>query len=270
MTQLLTKKIDVFNDAQDFTVIGKSETNKDSYIYAVKPSLETMGHFYAQTIAHREDFDFHFNTYWRFDKEEGIKGSSFYLALRFDKTALRSNGLWLPGLLEAKVLDKLGKLENGVYRDFGIVLYNEKEPTQEMAQSLVSQAKSINLQLPLIVPFKALDYDTNKNKVNVSLVNPQGIIHGKEAQKQIYSFGYQIDSGVRRLGRGGAGDWDVDWGGLAGSDGGGRVDWICGEESREVLREAHKLLVTRKYGVKIKVLEDKRYEEENNFEKSLQ
>jgi hypothetical protein len=265
------KKTSILNNAQDFIVIGQS--GRDSYVYAVKPSLKIMRQFYEQSIANRDDKNVDvFNKYWGFNEKEGIVGSSTFLALRFDKTALRFDGLWLPGLLEGKVLESKGKLEKGVYRDYSIAVYNDGEPNKAIARTLVSQAKGLDLELPLIVPFRALDYNynTKENGVDVSFVqSPKGIISGKEAQRIIYSFNYQGNSGVRRLVRGRDGLWGTIWDWLDYSDDLGRVDWVCGEATQKILKKAYSKLSERKYGERIRELREEQKSEDAKFKESL-
>ena len=95
-------KIDVLKDAQDLAIITSS--GRDSYIYAVKPSLHAQKKFYDLSLSNPSDTKKPvFQKYWEFDKNIGIMGTSTFLALRFDKLALRPSGLWIPELLEAKV-----------------------------------------------------------------------------------------------------------------------------------------------------------------------
>ena len=232
------KKTNILKGAQDFTVIGKS--GKDCYIYAAKPSLEAQKQLYDISVSNSEDKNIDaFQRCWKFDEQKGIRGSSVFLALRFDKLALRPNGLSIPGLLEAKVLEKQGKLENGVYRDYGITICNEQSPNQEIAQRLISQAKNLGLSLPLIVPFRALDYITEDGKVTFFILDSiEGVIAGKKAQRMIDSLDYQGNLGVQGLVRGMSGYWYADWDVLYYSTGGGRVDWICGEATKQNLERA--------------------------------
>src|SRR3989344_2482540 len=177
------RKIDILKNAQDFMVIGQS--NRDKYVYAAKPSLDIMGQFYEKSISNPNDKDIPaFQRHWQFDKQKGITGSSAFLALRFDKQALRPNGLWLPSLLEGKALDSQGKLSNDAYRDFGVAGYSIDNPNKEIAEILVPRAKELGFETPLIVPFRAMDYRTESGKVKPFFVeSPQGITQGKEAQR---------------------------------------------------------------------------------------
>ena len=263
------RKTDVLKNAQDFIVIGQFA--RDSYVYASKPSFGTQKQLYEQSISNPNDKNVDvFDRCWKFDEQQGIKGSNTFLALRFDKMALRPYGLWIPGLLEAKVLDKQGKLENGVYRDYGVAVYDEQNPNQEMAQRLVPQAQDFGLQLPLIVPFRALDYNPNGNQIDVSFVqSPQGIIQGKDAQRNIDSLNYKGNSGVQGLSRSWDGYWFAIWYRLDFSDDVGRVDWVCGEATRKILEHAYSELNERNYGKQIQTLKEKQKADKDNFRKSL-
>lgn len=264
------QKINVLRGAQDFIVIGKS--GRDSYVYAVKPSLDVQKQFYEASISNPEDADIPvFQRYWKFNEEQGIRGSSAFLALRLDQRALRPNGLWIPGLLEAKVLESQGKLENGLYRDNGITVYSDAQPNKEVAETLIPQAAELDLELPLVVPFRALDYaPTRENGLDISFAeSPKGIISGKEAQDKISSFYFKENFGVHGLGRFGYGCWVAHWDKLDDSCDGGRVDWVCGEATHEILEKAHPELSERKYGERIKELREEQKSENAKFRESL-
>ncbi len=272
-------KINVLKDAQDFVIIRPSR--RDSYVYAAKPSLDIMKQFYEQSISDPDNKNVNaFNEYWKFDENKGIKGSSTLLALRFDKQALRSNKLWIPGFLEAKVLCNQEEFGGGSYRDYGIIVYNYARPNKQVSKVLVPQAEELGLELPLIVPFRALDYvDPNKTKgIKLSLLNSGiGIIQGKEAQNKInsldhqrsFSLTYKKNSGVQRLNHYLSGYWFSDWLSLNYSYYEGRVDWVCGEATREILEEAHSELSERKYGKGIRELREEQKSEDVKFIESL-
>ncbi len=264
------EKPSVLRDAQDLTVIGQTGDQRDNYVYAVKPSLEIMEAFYELSIAMPLDKNIPaFQQHWKFDKKEGIKGSSTSLVLRFD-CRIRPYGLWIPGLLEAKVLESQGKLERGTYGDYGFVIYSNDNPNKQVAEVLVSQAKELGLKLPLIVPFKALNYSVEGKEIKPSFVkSPQGIISGKEAQDEINFLKYhKANSGINGLMHNEIGCWTNC--SLDASDDDGRVDWVCGEASRKILGEAYSELSERKYGNRIKELIEEQRLDRDNFEKSLQ
>jgi len=265
------RKTNVLKDAQDFIVIGQAE--KDSYVYAAKPSLNIMKQFYEKSMSNPSDTKVPvFQEYWKFDEQIGIKGSSTFLALRFDKSALRPNGLWIPGLLETEILNDKGKLENKVYRDYGIVGFNENGPNREIAGVLIPQAKKLELELPLIIPFRALDYVPHRDKklpIGINLVeSPTGVIQGKEAQNKIDSLDFQRNLGVQRLLRSGSVTWSPV--GLDVSDGYGRVDWVCGKSTLVDLERANKLLLEREYSSGIRKLEKQKKKKQAEFAYSLE
>lgn len=267
------KRIDVLENAQDLTIIEEAGINK--WTYAAKPSLDVMRQFYNESISNSNDKNIDvFKRHWKFDEKEGIMGSSTFLALRLDKEALRPRGLWLPGLLEGKVLDLQKKLSNGVYRDCGVIVYNAENSNSEIARSLVSQAESLGLKLPLIVPFGALDYIPQGKEVRLFLVDfatpsEKVIIQGKEAQKRINSLEYKGNSGVQRLLRVKGGNWYAAWNYLDFSDDGGRVDWVCGEAETNKLITSFNHIVNKRYSKEINKLREKQKSETDEFWKLL-
>lgn len=265
------EKIDVLRDAQDIVLLSQPDKDRDSYVYASKPSLEVQRQLYDISISNPADADIEaFQRYWEFDEEEGIKGSSIPLGLRFDKMALRPSDLWLPTYDEARELEKRGKLENGVYRDYGVAVYNNGSPNGQIAQTLVSQAEKLGLQLPLIVPFKSLDYVLSQNKeLEVKFLGSKWIITGREAQARIDFLTYKGNSGVQGLFRDGNGYWDASWDYLGNSDDDGRVDWVCGEATKKILKNAYSESSERKYGREIKEIRERQKTDKENFRKLL-
>ena len=245
---------DVLADAQDLVVLGRSG---DNHVYAVKPSLAFQRQAYEESIVDANERDTPaFQNHWKLGKN-GIEGSSTFLALRLDKRVARPRGLWIPGLLEAKALESQGKLENGVYRDYGNLVYSNGEPNKQIAERLTTQAQELGLPLPLVVPFRALDYSPDKKDkeygVVVSLVeNPQGIISGNEAVKEINKLNWKGNSGFHRLVRYRDGDWDADWSYLDDSDDFGRVEWFCGEATSQNLKDAHDMFLEREFGAELR------------------
>jgi len=195
------------------------------------------------------------------------------LALRFDKLALRPSGLWIPELLEAKVLDSQGKLEKEGYRDYGIVIYSDGNPNGQMAETFVSQAEDLRLELPLIVSFRAMDYLHDYMSVygiKPFLLDSQvGVIQGKRAQDKINSLDFKEDSGVCRLLCIEGGNWDAIRATLEASSDFGRIDWVCGKATRPSLELANELILERKYSSKIRKLEEQKKQKQKEFEKSL-
>ena len=255
---------DILADAQDIVVLGRSG---DNHVYAVKPSLEAQRQLYNESIAEDRNVPA-FRGHWKFDDKKGITGSSTFLALRLDQKALRPKGLHIPSLLEAKALEAQGKLENGVYRDYGAVLYTDGNPNREIARELVKHN-----DLPLVLPFRALGYfpdASNQFGVSLSIVqNPQGIISGEEAEKEIAKLNFKSDSGFLRLGRDGGGSWIASWSILGSSDDYGRVEWFCGEATAQNLVGANDSLVDRKYSSRIRTIEEEKLKAIKRFESSL-
>jgi len=274
-TQAL-RNLNVLDDAQDVVAIRPSGEN--SYVYAVKPSLDVHRRFYERSVSNPDDSNVSAFSGWYFDEKRGIESSSpktsTFLALRLDKKALRPDGLWVPGLLEEKVLRAEGKLQKGIYRNYGLIVYSNGVPNEEIAQSLVPQAEQLGLELPLVVPFSSLDYVIVKNRdfrVDVSFVeSPVGVISGKEAIEQIDSLGYKADSGVHWLNRGRVGGWVADWyfKGIV-SNFVARVDWVCGKATRVDLERAHDSLMEREYSERIRKLGDEKKTKQLEFVKSL-
>ncbi len=229
-------------DAQDLAVLGRSPTNPDLFVYAVKPSLETQQELYNLSIADARESNIPaFQRHWKMGKT-GIEGSSILLNTRFDQKVLRPLEMWIPGFLEAKALEAQEKLENGFYRDYGGVLCTPEYPNKEIAEVL---ARGRN-DLPLIIPFRALSYIIDEEistGIRPSIVeNPQGIISGKKAQEEIAKFSHKSKSGFCGMGYDGRGMffryWDASWERLDSSDALGRVDWVCGEATAQDLKDA--------------------------------
>ena len=146
---------DILQDAEDIAIVAHPES--DRYIFAAKPSLAFQKRAFERSIANAGERNIPaFQAHWQFDEEVGITGLSTYLALRLDEKVLRPQGLWIPGLLEAKALQEQGKLENGVYRDYGVTVLSDAGPNKSHAHALISQAGQ--LKLPFVVPFRALTY----------------------------------------------------------------------------------------------------------------
>ena len=104
-----------------------------------------------------------FDAYFKFNKQTGqLNGSNTFYGILIDH-ALSKEDLWIPTIVEAKRLDALGKLQNGIYREYGIAIYDNQEPNSEMAEILVEEANKRGWQLPILAPFKALGIRKSKN-----------------------------------------------------------------------------------------------------------
>ena len=224
----------VLETAEDLVVLDSRNCYKVKFAFPFKG--EVARHYFDKTLANPDERDVEgFKGCWKYDsKTELIHGSSVFLTLRLDKV-VRKEDLWIPTLEEARLLDKKGKLSNGVYRDFGVVVYSQGEPNQRVAKEIRSQTKR---KFPLIVPFSALDYRVDSefpNGVAVFLSDNQDEIKSGKKAQEIFSNCYTRDSGACRVSQDRDGDWGAGWLGLDGSGGDGRVDWMCGEATRSDL-----------------------------------
>jgi hypothetical protein len=197
-----------------------------------------------------------FKQYFQFNEQsEEINGSSTYLGILINN-ALSKNSLWIPTIQEAKQLDVSGKLSNGVYRDFGMAVYSEKSPNQEVAKRLIEEAKKRGRELPVLAPFKALDIIKTGVKISFKK-DAEGIIFGEEAKQYLEQFNYKGNSGACGLCRDGDGDWDAIWDALDGSDSGGRVDFVCGEATAKNLEESVLSIINDLAQKKVEALNDR-------------
>ena len=246
-----TERVNVLGDAQDITLI--KHLGHGNYVYAAKLSLDAQSQFYNLSISDPKDEEvLVFQGYWEFDEEKGIMGPNPWLNLRFDRQALRPSGLWLPGLLEAKSLHNQGKLEEGFLRGYGFVVYSEDNPNIEIARPLIAQAESFGLRPPLIIPFRALDYNIERKEAKPFFIkSPKGMISGEGAEKELNSFCYRGNSGVHGFGLDAYESWTADlvldypFNPLLDNCDLDVVDWVCGEASRAKIERAKGLLLER-------------------------
>jgi hypothetical protein len=253
----------ILEDAQDIKVIGRS-TKKGMNIYAVIASKEAMKQFYDESISDPEDANVPvFNEYWRFH-DGRISGGSVPLNLRFDVRALRPRGLWLPGI------EGMNLPQSNHCQIYGVDLYDGRGKNPEIAQRLVSQASDLGLELPLAIPFRALNYAHDADKVlgiDVSFSDPSCVISGYEAVMRLREFNSnnankkshqdQLWRDVSGLGclfyhRSVDLGFDV-FGGfftnlenITDSEKSTGLDWICGEATKEELIEANRALYRRR------------------------
>ena len=163
------------------------------------------------------------------DKTGEIIGSNTPLCVLTNKV-LRTKGLRLPTPWEARQLNKKGKLTNGVYREFGIAVYNDQQPNQELAKYFL---ENISKEAPFILPFSSLDLEHKTGRIILS-DNLTDILSGKDAKDFLKrEFDYTGTSGVCRLLRNAGGNWYAIWSDLSYSDVVGRMDWYCGEATRK-------------------------------------
>jgi len=258
----------ILETAEDIVVINKSK--KDKVVFAFLFKGEITKHYFDKTLANKEENKVDGSKrFWKYDPKKGlITGSSTILTLRLDEE-LRTDGLWIPTAEEAMFLDKNKKLPNNVYRDYGIVVFNDDNPNKDVAKRLIKEANKRVYQLPILVPFKALKLIKTGTQISFNK-DAEAIISGEEAKQYLENeFGHKGESGVCRLYRGRNGDWGAYWNGLDYSDDVGRVDFVCGEATRPDLTTAYENLIKRQYDVQIKELATERDEKLGTFIKSL-
>ena len=227
----------ILETAEDIVVINKSK--KDKVVFAFLFKGEITKHYFDKTLANKEENKVDGSKrFWKYDPKKGlITGSSTILTLRLDEE-LRTDGLWIPTAEEAMFLDKNKKLPNNVYRDYGIVVFNDDNPNKDVAKRLIKEANKRVYQLPILVPFKALKLIKTGTQISFNK-DTEAIISGEEAKQYLENeFDYKGESGACRLGRSGIGNWYADWNRLDISNGGGRVDFVCGEATAKNLETA--------------------------------
>lgn len=245
------------------------------YIFAKRFSGDDAREIYNAVVG-RISKDFKnapaFNGYFKFNNEtQEINGSNLYHRILIDDE-LRASGLRLPSVSEGKTLDASKKLTHDVCRDYGIAVYNIQDPNSELAQRLIKETIMRSLKLPLLAPFSALKLGKVANKKVPVLLREEipDVITGEEAQKYLDDcFDYQGNSGVQGLHRGRAGGWHAEWECLDESVDYGRVDWVCGEATREILEKAHLELSERNYEEEVRKLKEKQKEDNDEFRESL-
>lgn len=164
------------------------------------------------------------------DGEGGIEGSSTYLGIVINECL--PNDLWLPDLRTGRKLGKKGKLSNGVYRDYGLVVFSGKGRNEEIAKVLAPELKRRKYKLPVIASFSDLELDKKGLEIRLKK-EASGLISGEEAIEELNNLNYKGDSGVQRLIRDLDGDWGAYWNDLPDSYAGGRVDSVCAKGARE-------------------------------------
>ncbi len=172
------------------------------------------------------------DTHFQFDTEKGITGSNLpYIVLA--NMVLAEKGKRTPAFWEAMQLKK-GILTNGVYRDYGLALYDGSNPNSELAEGLVKLAKENGFELPVLIHPLSL-HPNKKNGVYTFDRDDSLIISGEDAKQELSKFNFVGNSGVRGLGRVNGGGWGAGWGDLLDSGSNGRVDWSCAEGTQKNL-----------------------------------
>jgi len=258
----------ILSTAEDLVPLGSVDKERVRFAFPFRGKIAK--HYFDMALANPAERDLDgFNRHWKYNPKTGlIEGSSTLLTLRLS-TKTRLDGIEVPTLEEGMLLDKKGKLTNGAYRDFGVVVYSNGEPNQKVAEEIISQTKR---ELPLVISFGALDYRVDAdfpNAIAVFLAENQDEVRSGKKAEEILSKGYKESSGVCRVFRYGDGVWGANWGGLDYSNDYGQVDWMCGEAMRADLKVAYKGVLERKYDVEINKLNAKKETDAQDFLESL-
>jgi len=120
--------------------------------------------------------------------------------------------VWFPTISEGLSLHDVGLLSAGELMDFGVAVYNDKSPDQEIAQVLTETAKQRGYALPILASFKSLDLSEGGKRYGFTpvIVSEDGLITGTDATDALKRF-IVGDSGVRRLARSRDGLWLANW-----------------------------------------------------------
>ena len=125
-----------------------------------------------------------------------------------------NNHQWLPTIKEGIQLQAQGLFSFGVLIDFGLALYDNKNPDEEIAQVLSMTAKEKGYAAPVLASFKSLDLAEGGKRYGVTpqIVSVDGLTFWDEAKELLdkNSF-YKGNSGVRGLYRHWGGAWDALW-----------------------------------------------------------
>ena len=170
-----------------------------------------------------------FQQYFEFnEKTDLIEGTNNRLTLLTD-IVLREKGFWIPTPYEARQLDKQGKLSNCVYRDYGLVFFNNGEPNANLAEYFYGETNERNLESPLVLPYKSLSLKEKTGEIIFS-DNLKKVLSGEEARSFLSNkMSYVGNSGIRGLDRDWYGSWNAGYDALGSSNVYGRVDWYCGK-----------------------------------------
>lgn len=121
--------------------------------------------------------------------------------------------VWFPTIPEGLLLDDAGLLPNWQLMDFGIALFDSREPDEEIAQALTETAKQRGYALPLLLSFKSLDLTEGGKRYGFtpSIVSADGLISGNDAVEALKRFRRVGDSGVLRVYHDDVGCWNACW-----------------------------------------------------------
>lgn len=134
--------------------------------------------------------------------------------------------VWFPTIEEGFSLHDAKLLPSGEIMDFGIALYDAENPDKQIAGKLMADAKKKGYNVPILASFRSLDLEQGGERYGVTpiFVSKEGLITGEDAVKLLERFTWKGNSGVRRLGRDGDGNWNANWlGGLDNASGYCRV-----------------------------------------------
>jgi len=171
---------------------------------------------------------------WNFDDGKGVILGSNLPYLVLVNQVLAQKGKRTPTYDEAMQLDNLHLLINGVYREFGLAIYDESRPNEDLGKALVEEAKERGWDFPILIHPANVRID-DKTRQYKFRENPSLTVSGQEAEEDLNDFIYVGNSGVRRLIRYRHGLWDAYWDNPLDSISDGRVDWICAEGTRTSL-----------------------------------
>ena len=205
----------VLSTAEDIVLLEKLKGDK--WTFAVPLQGGVAKHYFNQAfeVLKQAGVDTsESNTFHTYDPEaKKIRGSSTNFCVVLD-AKMRPDGFWLPGVVEAKTLDRVGKLSNNTYRDLGIAVYNDENPNKETSQKIIAQATG--KELPFLLPFRAMDYSLwRKAGISIFLAKePKAIITGEQTRKIIEQMNCSEKSGAGRVSRVGEGSYEVNWSGI--------------------------------------------------------
>jgi len=256
----MTTKFDL-QTAKDIIPLAKSPSD-NTFIYAIPiigDLAEKVFNYASKRINDFSDDPMFKDRYFQLKETKAgkiITGSNTGLAILCNDGL--PEGLWLPTISQARILDKQRKLSNGVCRDCGVAVYNDSIPNQELAKHLIEQAKQRGFtDLPLLFSNCDLTLKGQSGQFKPELIqNPKGTSQEQEA-KDVLEKMYQENSGARRVYRNYSGNWGVGWVGWDGPDYSycsGRVDYACGEATCDELTEAYEEIVGDNFTKQIEAL----------------
>jgi hypothetical protein len=178
-----------------------------------------------------------FGAYFKFNEQTGeINGINAGYGILINDV-LSQEGLWLPTIAQARKLDEAGKLSNGVWRRYGIAIYDKNNPNSDIAGRLTEEAEKRGWELPILASFKALKLIKTGARTGFGK-DYDGVLTGEQARELLKKFNYVGISGAQGVDRYTDGYWGADWYDLDDSSENGRVDWICGKATQKNLEQS--------------------------------